>query len=553
MDSGVDRHRLALRLRQGLLLLPLLFLTLFFFYPLASIVALSFAPEGRLDLSALGDLPRYADVLGFTVGQAIVSTLLTVGLALPSAYVFARYRFPGRSLLLSLSTLAFVLPTIVVAIAFKALIGPRGLLNQGLMAAFNLDQPPIQLENTLAIILIVHVFYNFAVALRLITSYWINQSPRIEEAAQVLGAHGWQLWWRIRLPLLRPAVMAASVLVFIFTFTSFGVILVLGGPHFATLEVEIYQQAVNLFNLPVAAALSLLQIGFMLVLMVIYTRLQRRTPLDLQSTQQVARKPRSRREWMQIGLVAGLMLALLLTPLLALAVRSVTGPEGFTLQYYAGLNTNPRGSILFVPPAAAIGNSLIFAIATTVITVSLGLITAYLLAARSWLDPLFTLPLATSAVTLGFGFIIALDQPPLNLRTSPVLIPIAHSLVALPFMVRSLLPALNSIAPQLREAGRVLGAAPWQVLRWIDLPLISRGLLVGAIFAFTISMGEFGASLFVARPGLPTMPVVIYRLLGQPIAANLGQAEAMSVILMLVCGFSFVAIERLRQVGIGEF
>jgi thiamine transport system permease protein len=120
-------------------------------------------------------------------------------------------------------------------------------------------------------------------------------------------------------------------------------------------------------------------------------------------------------------------------------------------------------------------------------------------------------------------------------------------------MVRSLLPALNSIAPQLRESGRVLGAAPWQVLRWIDLPLMSRGLLVGAIFAFTISMGEFGASLFIARPDTPTIPIVIYRLLSQPMRLNLGQAEAMSVILMLVCGLSFVAIERLRQAGIGEF
>jgi thiamine transport system permease protein len=163
------------------------------------------------------------------------------------------------------------------------------------------------------------------------------------------------------------------------------------------------------------------------------------------------------------------------------------------------------------------------------------------------------LPLATSAVTLGLGFIIALDQPPLNLRASPLLIPIAHTLVALPFVVRSILPALTSIAPNLRESASVMGASPRQVARWIDLPLISRGLVVGATFAFTISMGEFGASLFVARPDAPTMPVVIFRLLSQPGAVNLGQALAMSVLLMLVCGVSFVVIERLRSAGIGEF
>jgi thiamine transport system permease protein len=170
-----------------------------------------------------------------------------------------------------------------------------------------------------------------------------------------------------------------------------------------------------------------------------------------------------------------------------------------------------------------------------------------------WLDPLFMLPLATSAVTLGFGFIIALDEPPLNLRASPLLIPLAHTLVAMPFVVRSVLPAVRAIPPQVQESARVLGASSWRVWRWIDLPLISRGLFVGATFAFTVSMGEFGASLFVARPDTPTIPIVIFRLLGQPGALNYGQALAMSVILMAVSALGFLLIERFRASGVGEF
>lgn len=553
MDPSVDRNRLALNLRRGLLVLPLVFLALFYFYPLASILGVSFAPEGQLDLSALTGVGRFIDTIGFTLAQAVLSTVLTLALALPAAYVFARYRFRGRSLLLALATLAFVLPTVVVATAFKALIGPRGLLNLTLMQWFGLEQAPIQLDNTLAIILIAHVFYNFAVALRIITAYWINQSPRIDEAARILGARGWRLWWHIRLPLLRPAITAAAVLVFIFTFTSFGVILILGGPRYATLEVEIYQQTVNFLNLPLAAVLSLIQILMMLMMMWFYTRLQRRNASDLQAAAARAQKPRSAMEHVQVGLVVSFMSVLLLMPLLALAIRAITGEDGLTLRYFLELSRNARGSALFVPPTQAIGNSLVFAVVTTLLTTVLGLITVHLLATHQRLDPLFMLPLATSAVTLGFGFIIALDQPPLNLRSSPILIPIAHTLVALPFMVRSLLPAYQSIASNIRESGHVLGASPWQVWRWIDLPLMSRGLIVGAIFAFTISMGEFGASLFIARPDTPTIPIVIYRLLGQPMRVNLGQAEAMSVILMLVCGLSFIAIERLREAGIGEF
>ena len=558
----MDGNRSALtRLRYGLLLVPLLFLAVFYFYPLLSILAVSLAPAGYLDLSSFGEIVTsayYRETLWFTLWQAVLSTLLTLALALPSAYVFARYHFPGKSLLLSLSILPFVLPTVVVAAAFSALVGPRGALNSALMALLGTETPPIQLERTLAIILIVHVFYNYALALRIITSFWMNQTPRLEEAARVLGAYGWRLWWAIRLPVLRPAILAAAVLVFAFTFTSFGVVLILGGPRFATLEVEIYYQAIGLFNLPVAAALSLVQIGVMFVTIALYTRLQRRMATEVQRARNVARRPKRWREKaLVIGNVAFITL-MLFVPLSVLVLRSLSGANGFTTIYYQQLTTNTRASVLFVPPIEAVANSLKFALGTTALAVFLGLLTAYLLVRRrrwiaTWLDPLFMLPLATSAVTLGFGYIIALDEPPLNLRTSPLLIVFAHTLVAMPFVVRSVLPALRRIPPSIQEAARVLGASPWQVWRLIDVPLISRGMLVGATFAFTVSMGEFGASLFIARPDTPTMPIVIFRLLGQPGAQNYGQALAMSVLLMLVSASSFLLIERLRTAGMGEF
>jgi thiamine transport system permease protein len=538
--------------------LPLIFLALFFFNPLLAILGVSLAPNGQLDLSGFAQIigtPYYRNTLWFTTWQAALSTLLTLALALPGAYVFARYQFPGKSLLLSLATLPFVLPTVVVAAAFMALIGQQGIVNQSLMGLFHLDAPPIQLERTLTIILIVHVFYNYSVALRIISSFWANQSPRLEEAARVLGANRWRVWWEIRLPLLRPAILAAALLVFIFTFTSFGVVLILGGPRFATVEVEIYRQATGLFNLQIAAALSLVQIGLMFALMIVYTRLQRQTNADLQSAQIVARRPQTRREKIFVGANLALMIVLLLTPLAAMVLRSFEGNNGLTTTYYTLLDTNARNSVLFTPPIEAVGNSLRFALATTALAVVLGLITAYLLSRRGgrWLDPIFMLPLATSAVTLGFGFIIALGKPPLNLRTSETLIPLAHTLVAMPFVVRSVLPAVRAISPNVRGAARVLGASPGQVLRFIDLPLISRGPIVGATFAFTVSMGEFGASSFIVRPDTPTMPIVIYRLLGQPGATNYGQALAMSTILMAVCAISFILIERARTLGIGEF
>lgn len=548
--------------RYGLLLIPLTFLGVFFFYPLLSILDVSFRPGGNWDLSGFTRIVSsayYRETILFTIFQAALSTILTILLALPGAYVFSRYHFPGKSWLMSLATLAFVLPTVVTAAAFSSLIGPRGLLNTILMQWFRLDAPPIQAEGTLAIILIVHVFYNYALALRIISAYWANQNTRMEEAARLLGCHGWRLWWLIRLPILRPAILAAAALIFVFTFTSFGVVLILGGPRFATLEVQIYYQTVNLFNLPLAGAMSLVQIGIMFIVMLGYTRRQRRLSTELVSANRVARRPANRGEWTLVGLNATFMAVFLLIPLAALVIRSFTpSGENTPTHYYQLLFENTRGSILFVPPIQAVLNSVVFAMMTTFLALLLGMIAVFSIdrfetQLSRWLDPIFMLPLATSAVTLGFGFIIALDEPPLNLRASWLLVPISHTLVAVPFVIRSVLPALRAVPPHLHESAALLGAPPWQILRQIDLPLIARGLIVGAVFAFTVSMGEFGASIFVSRPETPTIPVVIFRLLGQPGLSQYGQALAMSVLLLLVCALGFIVIERLRNSGIGEF
>ncbi|MCA9936147.1 MAG: iron ABC transporter permease, partial [Anaerolineales bacterium] len=260
-----------------LFLLPVAFFILFYFYPLAAILRLSFAPQGAVAWDALRKLvstPYYWRILWFTTWQAAVSTLLVLLLALPAAYVFARYRFRGQQTLKTISTLPFVLPTVVVANAFTALLGPNGLVNGWLVRWFDLAAPPIQLNHTIWMILLAHVFYNYSVALRIISAFWQHLGDDLPQAAQMLGASPRRAFGAVTWPLLRPAVLAAALLVFMFCFTSFGVVLILGGPGFATLEVEIYRQAVNLFDLPVAGALSLLQIVFTFGLMVWYTRAQ---------------------------------------------------------------------------------------------------------------------------------------------------------------------------------------------------------------------------------------------------------------------------------------
>ena len=172
---------------------------------------------------------------------------------------------------------------------------------------------------------------------------------------------------------------------------------------------------------------------------------------------------------------------------------------------------------------------------------------------KSLSDALFMMPLGVSAVTLGLGFLLALNRPPLDLRGSWLILVIAHSLVAYPFVIRSLLPVLRGMPRQLKESAAVLGASPFHVFIHVELPIMTGSLLVGATFAFAVSMGEFGASLLLVRPEFTTIPVAIFRLLAQPGEMNLGQALAMSTLLMAVVVLGFVAIERFRYRGVGGF
>jgi thiamine transport system permease protein len=538
--------------------LPVAFFIYFYFYPLATILEYSFT--GMQNAEQLVEpfrQPFLWHVLWFTLWQAAASTALTLLFGLPLAYLFARYQFPGKSLLRALTTIPFVMPTVVVAAAFTVLLGNNGMINQWLQNWLGLATPPLRIQQTIWIILLAHAFYNTSIIIRTVGGFWANLNPRLSEAAAILGARPWRAWLTITLPLLMPSIIASSTLVFLFCFTSFGVVLILGGLRFATLEVEIYRQAVSLFDLPTAALLSLIQMALTFTLMFVYTRLQANTSraLDFVPQRTNERRPHHPAEILFLLAGLGVTFLLLLAPLVALAWRSLTvGAESVTFAYYLELTVDRRQSAFFVAPWVAIRNSLIFALATMCLSLLLGGISAYLIARpRSWLtmflDPLFLLPLGTSAVTLGLGYILAMG----GLRTSPYLIPIAHTLIAAPFVMRTVLPALRSINPRLREAAAVHGASPLQVWRQVDLPILSRAMLVGAAYAFTISLGEFGASLLISRPDTPTMPVIIYRALSQPGIANLGQALAMSTILMIVSAIGLLAIERFRLPGTGEF
>jgi thiamine transport system permease protein len=529
--------------------LPVAFVAVFFAWPVASIVGRGLFPGGLLDVDGIVEVltrPRTQRIIGFTVGMAAAATAITLVLGMPVAYVLSRLRFRGRGVLRAAVLVPFVLPTVVVGIAFRALLR---------------DTP---LDSSVVAILAALVFFNVAVVARTVAVSWESLDPRQEEAARVLGAGPVRVFATITLRRLAPSIAAAASIVFLFCSTAFGTVLVLGGAKYATIETEIWLLTTQFLDLRAASVLSVAQIVVVVLLLVLTARLRSRTTAQRRSF--ASRLPR--RSDAPVIVASGVVALTLMVPLAALVERSlrVTGAGGtgeWGIGNYLALASTGGRNALAVTPWQALANSLGFAAAATALAMFIGLVACILLSrtprsphARRGLDLLdgaLMLPLGVSAVTVGFGFLITLNTPPLDLRTSPVLVPIAQALVAVPLVVRTLLPVLRSIGSRMREAAATLGAGPWRVILTIDLGVAGRAALAATGLAFTVALGEFGATTFLSRPDAATLPVVIYRLIGLPGGDNAGMAAAASVVLALVCVGVVALVERLRVDTAGAF
>ncbi len=532
---------------------PLAFLGVFFAWPVAAIVQRGLVSGGGLDLGGFAEVfgtDRTWRVIGQTLAQSVVGTSLAVLLGLPGAYVLYRCRFRGRTAVRALVTVPFVLPTVVVGVAFRGLLVPGGPL--GFLHA----------DQTFGAVVAALVFFNYAVVVRTVGSMWSHLDPRPEQAARSLGATPWQAFRAVTLPALTPAIAAAASLVFLFCATSFGTVLVLGGPSYGTVETEIWVQTTQFLDLRTAAVLSLVQLGVVAASLLLAARARRRreTALRVQA-EQATDHPLRREDLAAAGVTAVVVGGLLLTPLVSLLVGSLRTPEGWGLDNYANLSGRGTRGALEVSVWDAALNSLRVAVDATWIAMLVGVSICLVLSRRprrptsrrllGVLDGVFMLPLGVSAVTVGFGFLITLNRPPLDLRSSIVLIPIAQAVVAVPLVIRTLLPVLRSIDPRLREAAAVLGAGPGRMFAVVDLPVLGRSLGLAVGFCFAVSLGEFGATSFLARPDRPTLPVVIFRLIGRPGGDNLGMALAASVVLAAVTTVVIGVAERMRLQSAG--
>ena len=510
-----DPNRLPRWFVAAVTLPPLTFLLLFYAWPFVTLVWRGVSADAVTETFTRDSTWQ---VVWFTAWQAVASTALTLVAGLGPAWAVSRFEFRGRRVLLGLLTAVFVLPTVVVGAAIIALL-------------------PESLDRGIWAILGAHVVFNLAVVVRTVGAVWERLPRGLDDAAATLGAGPWRTFATVTLPLLRPAIASATAIVFLFTFTSYGVIRVLGTTGRATIEVEVWRRATQLGDIGGAAVLAMLQLLALAALVAASTVVQRRTSrvVDLAPTPQ-RRRPRGRERW-YVGLAVGTATVLVAAPLVALVERSLRSREGYTLDAWRNLGNDEirPGLTLGIDPLGALWRSVTTAMWATLFAVALGAIAivAISVLGRSGrlLDAGLMLPLGTSAVTIGFGMLITFDSSPVDWRASWWLVPVGHALVALPFVVRAGLGVVRTIDPDLRAAAATLGAPPVRAWATTTLPTMRRPLAIAAGLAAAISLGEFGATSFLSRTGSDTLPIAIERLLGRTGGSFQAQAFALSAIL----------------------
>lgn len=579
------RHRFE---RRALLLFGvgmIALLLVMFYYPVGTVFVEAFVVGDVLTLSAFAELlrdpfyfgefarlfagespvsvgrdllsgDRRIGIVGFTAYQAFLSTLLSVALGLPAAYLLARFEFYGRKTLRSLTILPFVIPSIMVAAGFAATFGSDGTLNTVLTS---LGLPPTELMFTLEIVLIAHAFYNAPLVARVTTAAWESVDASAVETARSLGASPVRAFRDVVAPQLYPAVLMGATLTFVFTFGTFPIVLALGGFQLATVEVFVYRLIRNL-DYAEAAALAIVELFITLGLLYGYLRFEAGHAIRSQGRRPLARKPLvpeslSPRQLVTRGGIAIYAVAALLVfvaPIASMIYVSVTGPEGLTLEHYRFLlERQATGAAFQVQPFEAVRNSLLFAFAALAIALPMGVVIATMTTrryrGRKLVDVVAMAPLAVSGIIVGLGLLrgvvfgVEIGGWRFAAGGSAAIVA-AHAVACYPFVVRTVAPGLEGLDPALVESARALGAARTRALVDIEIPLVWPGVVAGAAFAFAISMGEFSSTVVLASgTDQFTMPVAIERFIGR----RLGPATAMGVVLLVVTSISFVVIDRL--------
>ena len=539
-----------------LLITGCLFLALLFYFPLSLVLKSALFPNNSFSLVNIISLlsKKYNQrIIIFTLFQALLSTLFTVLLGLPGAWLLAVKDFPGKRILKAVSSVPFVLPSILVVLGFVIFYGNNGFLNKILMDINGNTEPVVKILYSMKAIILAHGFYNFPIILRLVSTLWEKLDRSQTNAAMSLGAGRLRLFFTITLPQILPAILAGAALVFVFCFTSFAVILVLGGgPSFTTIEVEIYRQARISLNMDAAASLSL--VGILITSIFVFINVHFQSSLnyyDHVRNRKVSKKSKrtnNRKFNPLISLYILIITFLVGAPVISVIIKSffplrAGRTDNMSIAAYTNILNSTQGKF-GTTLIHAILNSLNFATYTVILSIIIGTTVSFILKGKNKstkiLDTLFMLPISVSSVILGLGYLKVMNYINNPSKYSSLLIILAHTVIAFPFVTRAVKPVLDKIKPDIIQAGLSLGETPFRVFITIQLPLLKSAIFAGAAFAFAISIGEMNATILLSSENTITIPIMMYRLIG---SYNFTAACALGTVLIIFTSLSFLLMD----------
>ncbi len=556
---------------MGALLVFLFFLFLFYI-PLGKVFEFAFWTTPQTEDSSIWNVLGYSlnlRALQFSFLEALVSTVGCLLIGIPIGIFLAHYKFKGRRAILNILTIPFVLPSIVVLLGFIIVLGDGGWINSLWMFLSGSSTPLFSIYGNFMGIVIVHIFYNISIAVQLIIPAWQQVDFDMVDVARSLGASPTKIFFKIIFPQIKHAILSATLLIFIYTFNSFAIVLFLGNVRLQTLEVRIYKLMKVGFDFQGGAILAILQMVINLALLGFYSQTLRKSRGNSKTstrnfeyrTFQIRRSRSSLtfHTFWRILLVIflGILLSFIILPILAIFISAFTPIAGSNDVFYGfRLIFSPN----YVPLLGAstlriLWNTLYFALLTVGITSAICLIILFIYrwkyraisqyrpsSLESVLTVFITLPMATSSISLALGLFLLFKSSVIYFEATWILIICAHVLISIPFALRTILNAYNRIDMELINVATTLGASNWHIFRKIEWPLIKRGFLVGALFTFAISVGEFGATYFLARGEYETLSVSISKLL---ITRNMQLPASMASILILFCFLAFFIIQKL--------
>ncbi|MCK2019939.1 ABC transporter permease [Peribacillus frigoritolerans] len=531
------------RLTVWLLIPVVLVLIAYVLYPSLRTFIESLQKDGTISLGNYQDFfvqesKTNLEALWNSVYISLLSVLVSALIGIPLAFIFNRYDFPGRSFFSSAAILPIVLPSLVGVMAFMFLYGESGLIPNAIKDLFGLDKVPFKIGGVSGI-LIVHA-YTMYVYFYMTVSAAINKiDPSLEEAAFNLGANKLKVFWKVTFPLLTPAIVAASLLVFMISMASFSAPFLLAGGY-RVLSLQIYFSKIN-GDMEIAATqsviLSIVSISFLLFMRWYQNRKDyRMASKGIGAHRSEVKNPVMK--WVMV--VTGVIgVIILLLPHFTILLLSLVPDGTWTFQTYPTVFNVENYRLLFEDPNIfkPLRNSLLMAFIATLANLVFGVIASYVLVKRkfvgkSFVDILVMIPWALPATVIGMNLIFAFNEPSVFsfgqiLVGTFWILPLAYFIRHIPLVVRSTNAVLEQLDDSIEEAARNLGAKWFYTFRRVIFPIIMPGVLSGTLLAFIESVGEFPTSVLLYT--ISNRPISI-EIMNQLRMFNMGQAAAYGMI-----------------------